>query len=107
MGCAALHHEEIEKGPQRIAKLKPYVEQYNWGGVEFPMAMAKIAKFEKHNPDIAVNVLFAKKQSIYIAHRSEYNAKRSKQANLLLIVDGENRHYTALKSLSRLLKSLN
>ena len=98
---AALHYEEVGNNPERISKLKPYVEQYNWGGLEFPMAIEKIGKFEKWNPEIAVNVLFASKQSIYIAHRSEYNAKRSKQANLLMVVDGENRHYTAIKYLSR------
>ena len=33
--------------------------------------------------------------------------KCKKQVNLLMIVDGENRHYTAIKGISRLLKSLN
>ena len=32
--------------------------------------------------------------------------KRKKQANLLMIVDDEKRHYTTIKSTSRLLKSL-
>jgi len=104
---AALHHEEINNNPERITKLKPFAERYNWGGLEFPVALNKIGKFEKNNPEIAVNVLFASQKSIYIAHRSDYNSKRRKQANLLMIVDGENRHYTAVKSLSRLLKSMN
>ena len=33
--------------------------------------------------------------------------KCKKQVDLLMIVDGEKRHYTAMKSISRLLKSLN
>ena len=33
--------------------------------------------------------------------------KCKKQVNLLMIVDDENRHYTAITSISRLLKSLN
>ena len=33
--------------------------------------------------------------------------KCKKQVNLLMIMDGENRHYTAIKSISRLLKTLN
>ena len=32
--------------------------------------------------------------------------KCKKQVNLLMIADGENRHYTVIKSISRLLKSL-
>ena len=105
---ASLHHEAIEKDPQRVSKLRPFVERYNWEGLGFPMALNKIGKFEKNNPEIAVNVLLVNKKSIYIARRSEFNNKRSsKQANLLMIVDGENRHYTAVKSLSKLLSSMN
>ena len=101
---AALHNEEIDRDPQRITKLEPFADRYKWG--EFPMPIEKIGKFEKENPEIAVNVLFASKKSVYIARRSSYNCKR-RRVNLLLIVDGEKRHYTAIKSLSRLLKSLN
>ena len=48
-----------------------------------------------------------KKKSIHTARRSELNGNCSKQVNLLMIVDGENRHYTVIKNISRLLKSLN
>merc|ERR1711911_63802 len=51
--------------------------------------------------------MFVNQKSINIARRSDFNCKRSKQVNLLMIVEGENRHYTAVKNLSRLLKSLN
>ena len=104
---AALHCEEISVNPERISKLRPFAERYDWEGLEFPMALNKISKFEKRNPEIAVNVLFVNKKSIYIARRSEFNGKRSKQVNLLMIIDGKNRHYTAVKSLSRLLSSEN
>ena len=70
----------------------------------------KIDKFEKNNPGIAVNVLFSNKknQNIYTARRSERKVKCKKQVNLLMIVDGEKRHYnTTIKSMSRLLSKLN
>ena len=64
---AALHHEEIEKDHQRILRLRPYENQHNWKGLEFPVLIKKIDKFEKNNPGIAVNVLFSnKKIQIYI-----------------------------------------
>ena len=44
---------------------------------------------------------------MYTACRSELNRNCSKQVNLLMIVDRENRHYTAIKNISRLLKSFN
>ena len=105
----ALHHEEIKHHPERISLLRPYENQYNWKGLEFPVSIKKIDKFEKNNPGIAVNVLFSnnKNQNIYTARRSERNVKCKKQVNLLMIVDGEKRHYTTIKSISRLLSKLN
>ena len=69
---AALHHKEIKKNHQRISRLRPYENQYNWEGLEFPVSIKKIDKFEKNNPGIAVNVLFSNKknQNIYTARRS-------------------------------------
>ena len=73
-----LHHEEIGKDhSERISKLKPFAERYNWNGLEFPVAIEKIGKFEKNNQEIAVNVLFTSKKDIYIPRRSEFNGKRS------------------------------
>ena len=105
----AFHHEEIKKDHQRISRLRPYEKQYNWEGLEFPVSIKKIDKFEKNNPDIAVNVFFSKKksQNIYAARRSKRNVKCKKEVNLLMIVDGEKRRYTAIKNISRLLSKLN
>ena len=105
----ALHHEEIKHHPERISLLWAYENQYNWKGLEFPVSIKKIDKFEKNNPGIAVNVLFSnnKNQNIYAARRSERNVKCKKQVNLLRIVDGEKRQCTTIKSISRLLSKLN
>ena len=100
----ALHHEDIKHNPERISLLRPYENQYNWKGLEFPVSIKKIDKFEKNNRGIAVNLLFSKKksQNIYTVRRSEHNVRCKKQVNLLMIEDGEKRHYTAIKSISRL-----
>ena len=105
----ALHQEEIKKDHQRIWKLRPCENQYNWEGLEFPVSIKKTDKFEKNNPGMAVNLLFSnnKNQNIYTARRSESNVKCKKRVNLLMIVNGEKRHYTAIKNISRLLSKLN
>ena len=60
-----------------------------------------------------MNVLFnnmknqKKKIYIYTVLRSERKVKRKKQVNLLMIADGEERDYTAMKNISRLLSKLN
>ena len=33
----ALNHETIEIHPERISKLKLYINKYNWEGIEFPV----------------------------------------------------------------------
>ena len=107
----ALYHNDIKHHPERISLLRPYEIQYNWKGLHFPVSIKKIDKFEKSNSGIAVNVFFSNKKSldedIYTVRRSEHNVKCKKQVNLLMIVDGEKRHYTAIKSISRLLSKLN
>ena len=92
---ASLHQEEIDRHPERITKLQRYEDQYNWQGLEFPVAINKIDKFEKNNEDIAVNVLYIysgqkkgtskdedeeerteeKDGKITILRRSDYNTK--------------------------------
>ena len=105
----ALHHEEIRHHPERISLLRPYEKQYNWKGLKFAVSIKKIDRFEKNNRQIVVNVLFSNKKSqyIYTARRSKHNVKCKKQVNLLMIEDGEKRHYTAIKNISRLLSKLN
>ena len=35
----ALNYQTIEKNPQRISKLKPYINKYNWEGIDFPAGL--------------------------------------------------------------------
>ena len=32
----ALNHEQIKKDPQRITKIKPFIDQCNWKEIDFP-----------------------------------------------------------------------
>ena len=42
----ALNYQTIEKDPQKISKLKPYINKYNWKGINFPAGSKKWQKFE-------------------------------------------------------------
>ena len=97
-----LHDKWSKYHSERISLLRAYENQYNWEGLEFPASIKKIDKFEKNNPSMAVNVLFSNKknQNIYTVRRSKCKKKKKKQVNLLMKVDGENRHYTAIKTLN-------
>ena len=102
----ALNYQTIEKDPQRISKLKPYINKYNWEGIDFPAGPKEWKKFERNNKTIALNILFIphNTKTIRIAYRSEHNNKRKKQVILLMITDGKKWHYLAITNLSALLQ---
>ena len=50
----ALNYQTIEKDPQRISKLKPYINKYNWEGINFPVGSKEWRKFEQNNDTIAL-----------------------------------------------------
>ena len=43
----ALNYQIIDNNPQRISKLKPYINKYNWEGINFPAGSKEWQKFEK------------------------------------------------------------
>ena len=68
----ALNLEEIKKYPQRITKVKPFVNKSYWEGINVPSEKDDQNKFDKNNLTIALNVLYAKKY-IYPDYVSKHN----------------------------------
>ena len=97
---AALNHQNIENHPERISNIKPFINQYNWEGIDFPAIIKDWKKFERNNKTIALNILFIphNTKTINLAYKSKYNRKRENQVVLLMITDGEKWHYTVLGS---------
>ena len=106
---AALHHQEIGGNPQRISKLKPFVNRYNWKDIEFLSYSKYWRKFEQNNMSIALNILFIpyNTKQIRPAYVSKYNNECDIQVNLLIVTDNNNNwHYLAVKGISGLLKGI-
>ena len=40
-----LNYQTIESHPERILKLKPYINKYNWKGIDFPAVPKEWIKF--------------------------------------------------------------
>ena len=59
---AMLNHKEIKKDPQRITRIKPFINKYNWEGMNFPSEKDDWKKLEKNNVTIVLNVLYTKKE---------------------------------------------
>ena len=50
----ALNHQNH---PERTSNIKPFINQYNWEGIDFPAGIKNWKKFEKNNETIALNIL--------------------------------------------------
>ena len=87
----ALNHEKINKHPQRVSKIKPFIDQYNWNEIDFPSTSQDWKKFELNNQPVALNILYVphKIGKIHLTYKSKYNLTREKQVILLMITDGE------------------
>ena len=85
----SLDYQRIKKHLQKISKLKPHINQYNWKGIKFPADKEDWKKFEQYNREIALNILFVPyiKKEIYRAHILKYNHKHKNQVILLMISD--------------------
>ena len=57
-----LNYEEIKKDPQKIMKIKIFLNKYNWKGINFPSKKHDWKKIEKNNVIIALNVLYVEKE---------------------------------------------
>ena len=94
-----LNYEEIKKVPQRITRIKHFINKHNWKGINLPSEKDDWKKFEKNNLTIALNVLYAKKEKIYPAYVSKHNSNCEKKAILLMISNEEIRLKDAKLSL--------
>ena len=96
----AINHQNIDNHPERISKIRPFVNNYDWKDIEFPAHSKDWRKFESNNKTIALNVLYVpynKRQEYenentfdstkYIrpAYISKLNKKRDIRENLLMI----------------------
>ena len=85
----ALNFDKIKKDPQRISKIKPFIDQYNWKGIDFPSTSKNWKKFELKNKT-ALNILYVphNTRKINIAYKSKNNLTCDKQVILLMITGG-------------------
>ena len=93
--------------PEKIDKdLKSKESTLNMEGINYPVSLKDIKRFEKQNPDISISILgYSKDNKVYPLRISKKENKRKHNIVLLLIKDGDNSHYCLCKNLSALLSS--
>ena len=94
----------VDNHPERIDKnLKNKIDTLNMEGIEYPVSLRDINKFESLNSNISITVLgYDTRDKIYPLRISKHN-DRTHKIKLLLIEDNEERHYCLIRNLSRLI----
>ena len=99
----ALNPKDIH--PERVdTKLREKENTSNMKGIEYPMSLKALTKFEKQNSTISITVLGYERKSVYPLRNSNF-VDRENKIILLLIEESGVKHYCLVKSLSRLLAS--
>ena len=69
----ALSFEEIESHPEIVTNILPFINKYNWEGINYSSKMDDWKRFEKNNQTIALNILLTKEKGILPAYISNHN----------------------------------
>ena len=103
-----LNYQNIKKYSQRISKIKPFINQYDWKEINFPSHKEDWKNFEINNKSIALTTLFVpyNAENIRLAYKSKYNFKHENPVILLMITGGKRWHYLAVKKFSVLLRGV-
>ena len=57
----ALNYQNIKSHPERISNLEPFINKYDWKGIDSPSEEKDWKKFELNNKSSALNILFVPK----------------------------------------------
>ena len=104
----ALHYTEIKNDHHRVSKYKEYLNDINMQGIDEPVEIASIDKFEKQNLDIKINVHYWKDAKLKQALYNNGSANNRKHVINLLFVHNEDhtrRHYLPIIHFNRLLST--
>ena len=97
--CHIRHLNPQDKDPQRIKKTdKQYIEKLDYSSIEFPVTVKQINKIKNQN-NICINLFgYDEKQKFPIYISKE---KYQDHMELLLITEGENKHYVLIKDFNK------
>ena len=59
----ALNYSKIANHPERISYIEPFINQYNWKGIDFPSQQIAWKKFEQNNKITALNISYVPRKT--------------------------------------------
>lgn len=94
-------HDQPNFHPKNINKFSSLSNKYNFSGVNYPVSLKDIVKFEKCNVGVSVNV-FGLDDSQNVYPLKIVNTELRDHSDLLLLKDGDVSHYVYIKDFNRL-----
>ena len=103
--CVLRYLHPREKHSTRINDLREYENDLNFKGINFPVKVIDIQKFENQNPNIpGINVFSINDNNkIYPLRLNQKDTKKT--IDLFLFSKDENQHYSLIKNFTRLTRS--
>ena len=94
----SLYYKEIGNNFIRIAKIKPYVNNFNWDNINYPRTNQDYKNFEINIDNSSLNIYQLENEKLSQFYESNYD--RQKEINLLLL---KNMHYVCIENLKSVL----
>ena len=111
---ASVYGDPNDHDPQRVAHYQQWANEFNLNGLEMPMALKDVAKFERLN-NISVSVYGYEKpkknsegvvtEEGFIHTLQVARELKERHVNLLLISNNDTNHYCLIRNFSRLVRS--
>lgn len=98
---AALH--PVERNLYNVSHYEQYEDVLNFEGIDYPVSLSKVEKFEKQNL-LSINVFGYEDGQVFPLYLSKME-NNYKEINLLYLSDEDNSHYCWIQNISRFLKS--
>ncbi|XP_053380071.1 uncharacterized protein LOC128548718, partial [Mercenaria mercenaria] len=97
---ASLHPSE--RNAVKVETYCPFTNELNMSGIQYPVSLAQIDRFEKQNENISINV-FTFQENEIVPLKITSNTRRLHHVNLLWIKYGQVSHYVLIRDLNTFL----
>ena len=95
----------VQKNGSKIKDLRKYENDLNFKGIDFPVKVKDIQKFENQNPNLPGINVFSVNESNKIYPLRLNQKDLQKTIDLFLFSKDEKQHYSLIKNFSRLTRS--
>ena len=106
MATVALHHQKVESHPERVSNIKPFINSYNWEGINYLSKIEEWKKCKQNNLTIVSMFCILKKIRICLHFKTNSNCKKQIILLIITINEKEGWHYLVVKNLLALSRQI-